>query len=106
MHLLQGVCHRDLKPENILFASSEGGETDGEMKNAHGSWGFHEPVITDFGLAVSSQILFFMAFRSRWFRRMSPATGSYNLCNAQDALPSLRKTRRAISATLVCRVWL
>ncbi len=54
MHLLQGVCHRDLKPENILFASSEGAETDGGMKGAHGSWGFHEPVITDFGLAVSS----------------------------------------------------
>jgi serine/threonine protein kinase len=105
VHVLQGVCHRDLKPENILFSSSDGGETDGGMKDTLGSWGFHEPVITDFGLAVSSRICVPWHFRLRWFRRMSPATGSYNLCNAQDAPPSLHKTHRAISATSVCRVW-
>lgn len=49
----QGVCHRDLKPENILFTGVEvcddacKGESDGSAA------GFHEPVITDFGLAVS-----------------------------------------------------
>jgi serine/threonine protein kinase len=45
------VCHRDLKPENILFAEIEG--DDSSLKAGQGGLGFHEPVITDFGLAVS-----------------------------------------------------
>jgi serine/threonine protein kinase len=46
----QGVCHRDIKPENILFTGGEGGSAAGG--SGLGTWGFHEPVITDFGLAV------------------------------------------------------
>ena len=48
----QGVCHRYLKPENILFTGDEAGSSDDSLKPGRGGLGFHEPVITDFGLAV------------------------------------------------------
>ncbi len=46
------MCHRDLKPENILFRGVEGGGA-ARAVTGEGAMGFHEPVITDFGLAVS-----------------------------------------------------
>jgi serine/threonine protein kinase len=46
------VCHRDLKPENILFRGSNVSDV-ANVAFGEGAVGFHEPVITDFGLAVS-----------------------------------------------------
>jgi hypothetical protein len=42
-----------LKPENILFRGAQSGDTAARVESGDGALGFHEPVITDFGLAVS-----------------------------------------------------
>ncbi len=62
------MCHRDLKPENILFAEVEGG--DSSIKTGQGGLGFHEPVITDFGLAVSNRSLVDLMVVTCSFRRL------------------------------------